>query len=480
MADSRSIWKPFSEERESGFNQFKDRVYGIPDGKTLADSDINLQVGDLLPEDSDYEIVSSEVTFVKPRTGTNAHKGGRGVRVSAVKEKVDAAPVGGKLWSELSGTRRIIDTDPQTIRYQITFTAATGSAIPANGSVYSDFTGAGTLTSTDLDREPVLVHMDDRVKATILKDHVTCVFQAHHARVNTASPATEINPRRRVRTGRYTWKGTRRFSIPIASAASFETSLYGGSFPSMSGKYTPKCTRVETLDNWEPGRSLIVADYETPRIIGEGRLRIKIGVDALRTTTNLAGDKVIIGPEFVDDKIGMVEHRLIKGSATRLVPNAIIILETASSEFQVNTFMNRVGHVNKYLLPNFGNAQPGTLLFLGLPDTTFEFKNDLWYLNLAFKYSGDPTVLDGGEQVFPEWNKQTVSQRGSNVVYLVDSLSVDNAVVTGSKSKIVRWVPKIKKTDSYDLGVTQPEVTHQMYPIADFRDMGTELVIRSI
>ena len=485
MAVSRKIqrWRIFDAESEEGFQQFKDRVYGVPQATTLDDTDVNMQVGDTLPDDSTYEIISANIDMVKPlTTATGNHKGGRAARLRAVKFKTEADAETGYYWEELSGTRIFNDSDPQVVQYQIQFIGLTASAVPAVGSLYIAFPGAGTLTSTNLDREPVAVSISQKKKATVLKSIITVVFQAHHARTATTSPATEINPRRRVRTGRFSWKGTRRFSIPTDLAAGFETSLYGGIFPNMSGKYAPKCVRVETFDEppQMPGRSLMVAEYETPRVVGEGRLRIILGTTAETVTRDL-NNKLMVGAEPY--KRGSTtywgERRLISGSNTRLKAMSTIILETAATEYQLNLFMNKVGHVNKYTLPKFGKAQPGTLLFLGQPQTTYALVGDLWYINLAFKYSGDPSKVVDGKKFFPKWNEMTESQLGTHQVIQLDATTAAGTVITGKKREVLQWIPFVFNTAG-KLTEDGPTTVHKNFPIADFTDLGKELIITGL
>ena len=477
MAVSSQIqrWGAYDGESESGFRQYKNRVYGVPQGSVL--SDFDLQEGDNLPDDSNYEIISASIEMVKPLTRGANHKGGRAAVLNAVKERTETSTGG---WAELVGTRRVLDSDPQTMRYQVEFTAGTGATVPSPGDTLSDLTG-GSLSSTGLDREPVVVFVSDRVKATIQKDHVTCVFQAHHARTTAGGAYTEINPRMRVVVGRNRWRGRRRFSAPIANAASLESSLYGSIFPGLSGKYAPKCNRVETHDEPPnmPGRSLVIADYETPRVVGEGRLRIKLGAEFVPSETDISNVRMA-GPEKYDtDKVHWGERRIIRGDGNLLRAMSVIVLETAADKYNLNTFMNRVGCVNRCKLPNFGNAQPGTLLFLGQPDTTFEFVDGLWHLNLAFKYSGDPTLKKDGERVFPKWNDLTESQLGTYQAFQLDVTNEAGTAVTGSTGKVLKWVPATFGANG-KLTVVGDKKKHPRFPEANFRDMGKNLLITGI
>ncbi len=473
-------WRIFDAESEQGFRQFKDRVY--PAGQDATLSDMSMQEGDTLPDDSTYEIISSAIEMVKPlTTATGKHNGGRAATLRGMKERVETPKTGNGEWSELDGTRQVDDSDPQVLRYQIKFTAdvADTPTRPSNGDTYLTITGnASGFVTTGLDREPVAVSVGETVKATILKSHVTVVFQAHYARTSTGSPFTEINPRQRTLVGKNSWRGRRRFSVPVVNAVSLEHSLFGSIFPGLSGKFAAKCNRVETHDKPPnmPGRSLVIADYETPRVIGEGVLRIELGTEKVVETTDLL-DKIIIGPELVPGKTKKYhERRIISGSNIRLVPSAIIILETAATSFNLNSFIDRVGHVNKYRLPNFGNAQPGTLLFLGAPRTTFRLVGNLWYLNLAFKYSGNP-------KKYKKWNERLVSVSGNYVPRQLPGVDKDGALVTGSTKWQLEWVPNKLKTAAGvvgEIGKPNDPHTHAFYPKSDFRDLGRDLIVTGI
>ena len=480
----RDIVKDQSRESQSGFTVTKYRSYEAGDGNTLAD--MSLEKGQTLPEDADYEIIASEIKFLKPRSSKSGSYTGRVANVVAIKETVEAAPASGSYkWSELSGTRRILDSDPQTLRYEIKFTGAADVARPANGSTYAEVTGNSSgFDTTALDREPVSVSTSQVMKATTNKAHVTIVFQAHHARTTSGSVFTEINPRRLVRTGVRSWKGDRRFSATVAGAAALEQSLYNSLWPNKSGKYAPKCNRVETLDNFEPGRSLVVAHFETPRVIGEGKLRIEGSYEKVTRKEYPKGadgkEKYIIGPEKykASGKGGTDvwgERRVVAGSNTYLKPMSTIILETAATSLNLNTFMNKVGHVNKYQMPNFGNAAPGTLLFLGLPHTTYKLVGDLWYINMAFKYSGDPSNPET-----PVWNKQTKSQLGTYVTRKMATVDQAGAVDVGSTSKMQIWVPQKVTADGALDGKDSELRTHMNFPESSFADLDKGLVITGI
>lgn len=464
-------WQEFDGESESGFKQYKDRVYPVPQSGTLAGATVSMQEGDPLPDDNTYEIIDAAIKMVRPLTGATKHKGGRAAVLKGYKEKVKADGSGD--WNELVGTRKVLESDPQTLRYEITFTAVTATARPSTSDTYLTITGeASGFTTTDLDREPVVVQVSQLKQATILKSHVTCVFQAHYARTTTGGTFTEINPRIRIATGKNSWKGRRRFSSTVGNAAALEGALFGGIFPGLSGKYAPKCNRVETQDNWEPGRSLVIADYETPRVVGEGKLRIEVGTSKEFVTRDLKGE-IIHGVEKVGTKKQFRHRKIVSGSIGDLVPESIIILETAATSFNINTVMDRVRHVNKYRLPNFGNAQPGTLLLLGSPQTTYRLVGDLWYVNYAFKYSGNP-------KKFPTWNQRLKSQAGDYVVVQTKVVDREGVAVVGVVKHILEWQPVDLDGDGL-VDVLNDEIKlHPQYPKSNFRDLGKNLIITGI
>lgn len=473
-------WREYDGESEQGFRQYKDRIYPMGQSGTLDGADVSMQEGDTLPDDSTYEIISAKIEMVKPITGISRHKGGRAAVLRGMKERYLTAKSGSGDWNELYDSRRVLDSDPQTLRYEIRFSAAIsdGPTRPSTGDTYATINGGSSgFPTTGMDREPVAVHVGEVTNATILKRHIVVIFEAHHARTVTGSPGTELNPRILVRTGRKSWKGTMRFSTTLANAQAMGNSVYGAVFPNQSGKYAAKCHRVETHDNpvGMPGRSLVIAQFETPRIVGEGRLRIRVGGEQEVVTRDL--DKaVIVGPvpdPFDTSKKKYLERRLVYGKNVRLRPHSVIVVETAATDFQVNRLMDRVDMVNKYLLPNFGNAQPGTLLFLGSPDTTLEFVNDLWYVNLAFKYSGNP-------KHFWKWNEMVRSQAGNYVPRKVQAVDKDGTIVTGAVKYLQEWVPRKVVLATGALSDETAIEVHRMHHEADFRDIGKDLVITGL
>ena len=85
-------------------------------------------------------------------------------------------------WSELKGTRRIVDRQPHYIDYIITFQGVAASdTIPEPGDTYSDIVGSGSLPSTNLVSEPQAEEVSQIYRATNLKTRVTVRFRGEYS-----------------------------------------------------------------------------------------------------------------------------------------------------------------------------------------------------------------------------------------------------------------------------------------------------------
>jgi len=92
-------------------------------------------------------------------------------------------------WSELLGSRRILDENPNYVDYVVTFTGAQADTLKAGGKLYSDWTDSTTNKpdttgpgGISLDGEPVQVQISAQQNATPTKQHVTVRFRGHYIR----------------------------------------------------------------------------------------------------------------------------------------------------------------------------------------------------------------------------------------------------------------------------------------------------------
>jgi len=83
-------------------------------------------------------------------------------------------------WTELKGTRKVIDNDPHHIDYVIGFTAATTESLPSGGDTLATVAGSGTLPSTNLAYEPLVDHVEWVKNVTANKSHIVVVFRGFY------------------------------------------------------------------------------------------------------------------------------------------------------------------------------------------------------------------------------------------------------------------------------------------------------------
>jgi len=166
---NREQRKKYDVERRDAFRILRERLYKV--GRNQSLSDVSLERGDTLPDDASYEIIKATEQVAEGGLA-------RVVRVIGLKEQIEAS---GTPWSELKGTRQVFDQYPHYIEYVITFTGAPASARPNSGDTYSDVTGSGSLSSANLTREPVAVHVGQMYRVTVNKSHVTIRFRGRYA-----------------------------------------------------------------------------------------------------------------------------------------------------------------------------------------------------------------------------------------------------------------------------------------------------------
>ncbi|GAF94505.1 unnamed protein product, partial [marine sediment metagenome] len=104
----------------------------------------------------------------------------------------------------------------------------------------------------------------------------------------------------------------------------------------------------------------------------------------------------------------------------------------------------------------------------------------LWYINLAFMYSGDPTATVNGKKAFPKWNEQLQTQRGLYEVVSVRTRDATGAATSVSNSKIKQWVPKTIGAKGALSEAETDIITFANYPESDFSDLDNNLIITGI
>uniref|UniRef100_A0A6M3JTT0 Uncharacterized protein n=1 Tax=viral metagenome TaxID=1070528 RepID=A0A6M3JTT0_9ZZZZ len=244
---------------------------------------------------------------------------------------------------------------------------------------------------------------------------------------------SELPGRRIIRTGLRRWRGTRRFKATRSGARGLEKSLYDRAFPGYSGAFAPFCTTVDTREDVDasPMPVLVTAGYETIRNPGWATVRVVMRNDYEAVKYDILG-KVIEGVDQTSSNL-VHSYKVVKGTNKVPVPHVTIIVETASTEFDLDAVIDRVGMLNSNVMRAFGSnvGRIGALKLLGPPDSRWYNYGGLWYINYAFAYSG-PNIT---------WFESLWSQKGfwaarpAPVVNLAGAL--DTTIATKYKAEFL-------------------------------------------
>ncbi len=286
----------------------------------------------------------------------------------------------------------------------------------------------------------------------------------------------EIHPRMSEAIGPQRYVARRHFSCRPAYVGALRPSLIGTYYPFIGGSYRPICTRVRARSGLAPGKSLVIADYETPRVKGKCRYRLITGYDyieRLREPRERESDKlgkVIVGPADDYNETGQT-WRNIEGTNRVPVASGRFIMETVATKFDLDTFLSMAGTVNKSrlrLANGGGTVGAEKLLLLDAPETQWWEVAGLWYINYMFAYSGKTTT----------WNQQCVVQKGV-VVYKEVPVFVQEkeGILTGEYGRQFRpeWVPgTLKKVEGkdgpYKIVTSEPE-TRAAFLTSNYRNL---------
>ena len=222
----------------------------------------------------------------------------------------------------------------------------------------------------------------------------------------------EVNPRHLELVGKDRWEGLRTFLCHKVNAPSYMQSFRGQAYPGVAGSFAPVVRRVRAQYNpLTNGDTLatLTAMYETQREIGKAHIRVLTKSEAQQVLQDLDG-KTIYGPDLHSDN-GAPDHlthwRVTQGMPGRLTPFCVVRAQTAYAP-DASVLANAWAlwdHVNASAMPNFGNAQAGTMRLVGL-NLDWQMGDELVYLDYDFWWSG-PTYT---------WNELVKSQLGSWVV----------------------------------------------------------------
>ena len=283
----------------------------------------------------------------------------------------------------------------------------------------------------------------------------------------------EVNPRHLELVGKDRWEGLRTFLCHKVNAPSYMQSFRGQSYPGVAGSFAPVVRRVEAqynpLTNGDAFATL-TAMYETQREIGKAHIRVLTKSEAQQVLQDLDG-KTIYGPDLHSDN-GAPDHmthwRVTQGMPGRLTPFCVVRAQTAyapSASVLANAWA-LWDHVNANTMPNFGNAQPGTMRLVGLK-LDWDLGDELAYLDYDFWWSG-PTYT---------WNELVKSQRGSWVVLEEPRMQINpttgviEAADSGKKDPVRRFFPAhivtIQADGTRTFQASTPEI-RRLFPEGNF------------
>jgi hypothetical protein len=218
------------------------------------------------------------------------------------------------------------------------------------------------------------------------------------------SNASPIHPVELVAVGKEFFRGRRPFVVSDDLVESFVNTLQNTPYKpwSIMGKYAPKFRSATTKSGFAQGQTLIVADYETPRIEGEVKVRPALVSELRKIVREPFDDGKIIEGQDPNDTFQQHSYKVVQGDNVVPTPKAHFIVEAATSVLNMNTIWDLVGHINSSVMPAPIGAGPEKAMLLGAPRATWESVFNLWYIDYLFAYSGSKET----------WNSTVKSQKG--------------------------------------------------------------------
>ena len=379
-----------NREWQENFANWKSRVIDVGQFSTLSGE--NLEVGDTLPDDSTYEIVSSRLDTAD----------GKQVAVVTAMGPEDTV-AGQSPWSELRETRQNQDTRAVK-RFQVTLTGTKGSALPRRGQAYSAITGtSATLKGAGIEIEPRAAAVGEVQELTRTRSRVTVTFEAYWPVQGTLPNKTEYYCVRRTCTQDTPyWTGVEEYYVAEDGDADKIASLIRGRRQvGPSAYFAPTCHKAESeFSYFGDNGSRVVAMFKTQllsdrRQPGRATVSIEAQANARKVLVDLDGKRLAGGYYDVTSPTyghGLNSIRLKKGDPVVYEGRALIRLKTAyekggMSAQDIADIMLLQGKVNDKALPNFGNFEKGTLQLLASPHTKQWDESGLWYVDYVFAVS---------------------------------------------------------------------------------------------
>ena len=219
---------------QQGFKKTATALYRCAYAESL--SDVSLEEGDVLPYDSTYEILTAEQA--QDRSSQD-----KVVAVSAYAEVYEHTALNTSKWSELGGTRKIMQQTMGTVDWEAQWsatTALTAANYPVVGDLASTLIGAagaafGTaISDKSLDGEPQAMNVGLVREATPSKRHVTVQFRGYFVAHSGQTPWQEI-------------QGTRKLAELTPEQVTWTADFVGTTTAVSTDKYPSRGNTITTL-----------------------------------------------------------------------------------------------------------------------------------------------------------------------------------------------------------------------------------------
>lgn len=267
------------------------------------------------------------------------------------------------------------------------------------------------------------------------------------------SNTAPIHPVELTAIGRESFRGRRPFIVSDDLVEGFVNTLQQTEYRpwTIMGKWAPKFRSASTRSGFAVGQTLIVADYETPRIAGEVKVRPTLVSELRKVIREPEGEERIIEGPDPEDPFQWHSYQVVKGDNTVPTPKAHFVVEAATETLNMNDIWDLVGHVNASTMPAPIGAPPERALLLGAPRAEWVAVFNLWYIDYLFAYSGSDET----------WNTLVQSQKGFWAVKEkpVFTANFDIATTLGRKFVVefVYGLLEFNDTDGFSMTPTEPE-----------------------
>ncbi len=171
-----------------------------------------------------------------------------------------------------------------------------------------------------------------------------------------------------------------------------ETLVMDSIHPEESGFYAAQLRRIKVTENWKAGLAHVLAIWEPPplhkileRYPNKAVLKMKLSEVREKAIGDDEGKYLVNEPYWADDD-KYKRWVPVTGGEFVFKGRMDVVLETATDSLHFITLKEKINKVNQFYLPNFGNAQPETLLFRGA-ETIFRYLDrDLTLMWLVFTW----------------------------------------------------------------------------------------------